>query len=69
MKDYMECKGLLKPRTLMGHAIEYTLGETNITIANMANPDSSRRKVDIPLTMLARFISELQEIEKLCNNQ
>lgn len=63
---FMEYQELLKPKSMVGMNMEYILGDTSLTIVNSVHPDSSRRKLEIPLEMVGRFISELQEVEKIC---
>ena len=58
---------LLKPRSMIGQGIEYTLCGKSIIITCLSNLDSAKRKIEIPSDMLGRFISELQEIERICD--
>ena len=62
----MEYNDLLKPKSMVGKSMEYILGNSSLTIINAVHPDASKRKLEIPIEMVGRFISELQEIEKIC---
>jgi hypothetical protein len=56
---------LLKPKTLLGAGMEYTLGDKCLIITNLNQNDTAKRKLELSLTGLDRFISELQQIERL----
>lgn len=56
---------LLQPKALTGDGIEYTLGEHGLVITNINQMDATKRRIEIQWSMFGRFISELQEIEKI----
>lgn len=56
---------LLKPKTLLGADMEYTLGEKCLMITSLSQKDTSKRRLELGLAGLDRFISELQQIERL----
>lgn len=58
-------KPFLKPKTLLGARMEYTLCEKCLVITDTNQADTAKRKIEVPREMLGRFISELQEIERI----
>lgn len=56
---------LLKPKALTGAAMEYSFTEGGLVITSLLQIDSGKRKIEVPWNMLGRFISELQEVEKI----